>query len=189
MNCHSLHDQACELLSTLLNPPLPPFCLPPPPQVDVGRLDWPQQGCRAETNWTYLGWEKWFIWAKKEPLPRLAEGRFDVRQRWPAAWFVDTARAKGLRVLTVGLSLWNVMLWRGQVSKTDLLCTVMNPTKVWIGSDLFTQAKSQVFLHEITYGEEKMYTQVVWTVLPILLLKLSFWLQNHHRSICLSSIC
>lgn len=35
-----LHDQAWELLSTLPHSPLPPLCLPPLPQVDVGWLDW-----------------------------------------------------------------------------------------------------------------------------------------------------
>lgn len=48
-------------------------------------------------------------------------------------------------------ALWDIMVWWGQVSKTDLLCTVMNPKEVWIANDLFTQIKSQVFLHEITY--------------------------------------
>lgn len=42
MNFHGLHDQAWELLSTLLNSLLPPFHLPPLSQVDVGWLDWLQ---------------------------------------------------------------------------------------------------------------------------------------------------
>lgn len=72
--------------------------------------DW--TGCNkvAEQRQTELTWTeiKWFRWAKKKKNQCKAEV--------PATWFMDTARAKSLHVLT--------MVWWGQLSKTDFLAWI-----------------------------------------------------------------
>lgn len=49
----------------------------------------------------------------------LAKGRFDVRQRWPVAYFVDTAGAKSLHVLIVWGFMSQTLVWWGKVGMTS----------------------------------------------------------------------
>lgn len=155
-----------------------------------------RQGCSVETNWTYIERSDSFIHAKMEPPSSLARARFDERWRRPVAYFVDAGGIKSLPVLIVWGFTSKTLVWWGQVSKNDLLCIVMNPTSVRLEVtklEVTCSPKPNLKLSHMkslmeTKKTKPRHTQMVWMVSPILLLKISFWLQNHHRSMCFSSV-
>lgn len=115
-------------------------------------------GLQSRDKLNLLGLREGIHMGKKGSFLQPGQGTFNVRQRWPAAWFMDTARAKSLYGLTLGLSVWNIRVWWGQVSKNDLLCTVMTPKKEFELQITYSPELNLKFSYMKSLMEKKKYT-------------------------------